>query len=359
MGRRGLSKRRKGLYIYTSFSAFSNTHALRQRPSLRKIPHPVKCTGCVRQAPCGFGRRKRQNPQGKRGIQKRLRTFVCRAFLRGEKTMLSSRRRRVASRGRLPKTGTGMLRRLYTMRRNAALLFAALCVAAGYRTLPQETAAGHILQEGFPAVILDAGHGGFDGGAVSSGQVLEKELNLSVAKKLELLLLSQGIEVIMTRSDDEALTLDGQTGKSADLRARAKIAQDNPDALLISIHMNQFGIAKYSGSQVFYSANNPDSKLLAEDIQQQIRQALQPENTRQIKQAGGEIYLLVQAQQPAVLVECGFLSNPEELEKLQEESYQQALAQAIASGLQNYYNRGEEQEMQAADHAAGQESANE
>ena len=149
--------------------------------------------------------------------------------------MLSSRRRRVASRGRLPKTGTGMLRRLYAMRRNAALLFAALCVAAGYRTLPQETAAGHILQEGFPAVILDAGHGGFDGGAVSSGQVLEKELNLSVAKKLELLLLSQGIEVIMTRSDDEALTLDGQTGKSADLRARAKIAQDNPDALLISI----------------------------------------------------------------------------------------------------------------------------
>ena len=167
MGRRGLSKRRKGLYIYTSFSAFSNTHALRQRPSLRKIPHPAKCTGCVRQAPCGFGRRKRQNPQGKRGIQKRLRTFVCRAFLRGEKTMLSSRRRRVASRGRLPKTGTGMLRRLYAMRRNAALLFAALCVAAGYRTLPQETAAGHILQEGFPAVILDAGHGGFDGGAVS------------------------------------------------------------------------------------------------------------------------------------------------------------------------------------------------
>ncbi len=252
-----------------------------------------------------------------------------------------------------------MLHRLYAMRRNAALLFAVLCLAAGYHTLPQDTAAGHIVLEGLPTVILDAGHGGFDGGAVSQDQVLEKDLNLSVAKKLELLLLSQGVQVIMTRSEDEALTLDGQTGKSADLRARAKIAQDNPDAILISIHMNQFGIPKYSGSQVFYSTNHSDSQLLAECIQQEIRQTLQPENTRQIKPAGGEIYLLAQAQQPAVLVECGFLSNPEETQKLQEESYQQSLAQAIASGLQNYYNGEEEKETQAAQDAAGRESADE
>ena len=96
--------------------------------------------------------------------------------------MLSSRRRRVASRGRLPKTGTGMLRRLYAMRRNAALLFAALCVAAGYRTLPQETAAGHILQEGFPTVILDAGHGGEDTG-MSSAAIEEKEVDLNICAK--------------------------------------------------------------------------------------------------------------------------------------------------------------------------------
>ena len=239
------------------------------------------------------------------------------------------------------------MHRLYAMRRNAFVLLTALCLVAGYHVSMPDTAAGHMVLEGLPAVLIDAGHGGFDGGAVSKDQVLEKSLNLSVAEKLDLVLLSQGVQVVMTRREDEALTLEGKTGKSADLRARAKLAQEYPDAILISIHMNKFEEAKYDGSQVFYSTNHPDSQVLAECIQTSIRESLQPENTRQIKPAGREIYLLTQAQQPAVLVECGFLSNLAETQRLLDEDYQQSLAQAIANGLQTYYNQVEEEKEQA------------
>ncbi|MBQ3077214.1 MAG: N-acetylmuramoyl-L-alanine amidase [Clostridia bacterium] len=230
---------------------------------------------------------------------------------------------------------------LFFLRRASMLLLTALCLVIGLRGMSGQgmVATLHPAVEGRPVVLLDAGHGGFDGGAASQDGVLEKDLNLAVAKKLELELLQRGYAVIMTRTKDEALRYKGKSGKSADLNARAALADQYADAVLISIHMNKFEVAKYSGAQVFYSANHPNSRLLAEAVQTSLREQLQPDNHREIKQGGGGIYLLLRAAQPAILVECGFLSNPQETAQLQQPAYQQQLVEAIANGLESYYNK--------------------
>ena len=233
----------------------------------------------------------------------------------------------------------GFLHRLTELRRYAVVAVTALCLAAGSYFEAPRTVPVHLAGNDLPVVLIDPGHGGFDGGAVSPDGVLEKDLNLHLSKKLELVLLERGFQVVMTRREDKALTLNGEKGKSADLRARVSVAQEYPESVLISIHMNKFEIPKYCGSQVFYSKTNNSSKLLAQCIQDAIREEAQPENERQIKEAGREIYLLEQVKQPCVLVECGFLSNPEETQLLCDPNYQQQLAEAIASGLQSYYNK--------------------
>ncbi|NLT58323.1 MAG: hypothetical protein GXX99_05100 [Clostridiales bacterium] len=226
----------------------------------------------------------------------------------------------------------------------ALALLTSACLSVGFfsdrgvQLLPVQG----LLSDAMPVVVVDAGHGGFDGGAVSGG-VLEKDLNLQIAKKLEIELLRAGYQVVMTRTEDTALKLDGKGGKTADLHARAKIVEQYPSAILVSVHINQFPVAKYSGSQVFYPRGAEDSKRLAQYIQQSIREDLQPDNKREIKAAGREIYLLSQADIPAVLVECGFISNPGERMLLQGEGYQESLAKCIVKGLTSYYNTVDDQ----------------
>lgn len=182
--------------------------------------------------------------------------------------------------------------------------------------------------------VIDAGHGGADGGASTPDGTFEKDLNLSVALNLGMMLESSGKNVIYTRDGDYMLG-GNSTGsrKMQDLSARLKYGNETPNAVFISIHMNKFAQSKYSGLQVFYSDNNELSQKLAGIIQSNSGKFLLPDNDREIKKAGSNIYLLKNMKNPAVLVECGFLSNPAECEKLKSESYRMELAAVIYSSV--------------------------
>ena len=185
-------------------------------------------------------------------------------------------------------------------------------------------------------VIIDAGHGGRDGGAVADDGTQEKVLNLSVAKKLADLLLLSDVRVVMTRSEDvELASPTSDHKKRDDLNARLAITETYENAILVSIHMNKFPIARYNGLQVYYSSNHEESLTLAEQIQHDAL-SLNRENDRAVKAAGDSIYLLSHTKIPAVLVECGFLSNPEELSLLKTEDYQQKLVMSLYTSIMTY-----------------------
>lgn len=193
-----------------------------------------------------------------------------------------------------------------------------------------------------PVVILDAGHGGPDGGAVAPDGTPEKEINLSIARKTRDLLSLSGFDVIMTREDDRSIHDPEVTGignqKRSDMYNRLEIITQHPDAVFLSIHLNRFSQSQYHGAQMFYSPNHLDSPVLAQLLQDGFVQNLQPDNQRQIKPAGEELFLLYHAQVPAVLVECGFLSNPQEWENLTDENYQKKIALVILEALLSYEN---------------------
>ncbi len=188
-----------------------------------------------------------------------------------------------------------------------------------------------------PVVIIDAGHGGEDGGTIGVNGAYEKDINLSIAKKLDTFLRASGIKTVMTRNED-ILLYDRNTNyvgrkKMLDLAARLKISEEYENAIFVSIHMNAFPEAKYKGLQVYYSPNAPLSEDLAQRIQAMTKEALMQENTRKTKASDGKIFLLDRMKNPSVLIECGFLSNPEECEKLCDEIYQNELAAVISCAI--------------------------
>lgn len=189
-------------------------------------------------------------------------------------------------------------------------------------------------------IIIDAGHGGEDGGAVAHDSTNEKVINLAVSQRLESMLTAAGYKTVMVRSEDKLIGDNSlstiRERKVSDIKKRLKIAEDNPNSLFISIHQNHFSVPKYSGAQVFYSPNAPESKTLAQGVQQSIVDFLQPDNTREIKKSGTNIYLLYHCKTPAIMVECGFLSNPAESEKLKSPDYQTKMAFSIMCGIINY-----------------------
>lgn len=204
-------------------------------------------------------------------------------------------------------------------------------------------------------VLLDAGHGGFDGGASVDG-IMEKHINLSLAKKLSDVLTQKGIRVIMTREEDKALSDGSDTSsKRQDMRRRRALMEEHPTAIFMSIHMNKFEQSSCKGAQVFYGKKNEKSELLAECIQAAIKRDVLPDNHRKAKKAGDNIYLLSGAHQPAVIVECGFLSNPEEFKLLQTEEYQQKMANAIATGLSDFLVGEKDPNQQNGSEKNGQE----
>ena len=193
-------------------------------------------------------------------------------------------------------------------------------------------------------VVIDPGHGGEDGGASSASGVVEKDVNLAVAFALRDLFEAAGIPVVMTRTEDillydRGVNFQGRK-KVLDLAARqltaekvaSAAAEDGGASLFISIHMNAFPAPQYSGMQVWYGVSDPLSREMADAIQT-ASLTLMPNNRRKTKAAGSNIYLLDRIKTPAVLVECGFLSNPDEAEKLAAEAYRYALAAVIFAGV--------------------------
>lgn len=189
-------------------------------------------------------------------------------------------------------------------------------------------------------VIVDAGHGGDDGGAIGIDGTVEKDINLDIALKLEKILKFYGFNVIMTRTQDVMTCDDGldslRKRKISDIHNRFELMRKNPDAIFISVHQNKFKDSSQHGTQVFYSGNDERSKELAEAIQTSVTLTLQRKNDRVVKKSGSGIYLLYHAKIPAVLVECGFISNSDEVKKLKDESYRMKLAILIADGLLKY-----------------------
>lgn len=191
-------------------------------------------------------------------------------------------------------------------------------------------------------VIIDAGHGGEDGGAEVDG-ILEKDINLSIADKLADTLRLCGVRVTEIRDEDISVYDDSAQSlrekKVSDLKHRVEIVNGSENNILVSIHQNKFDNSAYSGAQVFYSSNNDKSRVLAESIRNSVVSLLQNDNTRELKPANSDIYLLDNATVPAVIVECGFLSNDEERAKLLDSGYQSEMAYSIAMGVLEYIDQ--------------------
>ncbi|MBQ8358426.1 MAG: N-acetylmuramoyl-L-alanine amidase [Oscillospiraceae bacterium] len=188
-------------------------------------------------------------------------------------------------------------------------------------------------------VIIDAGHGGVDGGAVSCTGVDESQINLEIALKLEDLMHLLGIRTVMIRDTDRSVYTEGETiaaKKVSDIKERVRIVNTTPNALFISIHQNNFQDARYSGTQVFYN-NQSDSKQLATELQTAFRENLNPSNKRQIKKTSG-VYLMEHINCTGVLIECGFLSNYQEEAMLRDPDYQRKICSVISITVSRYLN---------------------
>ena len=190
-------------------------------------------------------------------------------------------------------------------------------------------------------IIIDAGHGGEDPGAIGINGKYEKDLNLQIALVIGEELKSRGYTVVYTRTQDKMLYLPEENIKGmrkiSDLKNRCKLTEEYENGILVSIHMNSYGASKYSGLQVYYMDGNEESALLATKIQQSVKNSLQPNNKRQIK-SGKDMYILEHSNLNAVLIECGFLTNVEECEKLSQKEYQKELSFAIIYGIIEYMN---------------------
>ena len=188
-------------------------------------------------------------------------------------------------------------------------------------------------------IVLDAGHGGPDGGAVGGDEIIEKEVTLKIAKKVQDYLQEQGALVIMTRSEDEDLADEDTKGysrrKVEDLRRRVEIVNNSGADFFVSIHLNAIPIPSSRGAQTFYSRSLIENERAAKFIQAELRNSL--ENTNRLAKIINHVYLLKHAKVPGVLVEAGFLSNVDERQLLKSEAYQKKIAAAVYRGVLRYF----------------------
>lgn len=220
------------------------------------------------------------------------------------------------------------------------ILFGIFGTATAYVRQPAVSAASPVMVEEDHVLILDAGHGGMDGGTSSADGVLESDLNLQITRKCYELCLFLGQSVVLTRTGEEALCdADATTiheKKVSDTQNRVKLINSYPHATLLSIHQNALpGHPGVHGAQVFYNTSKR-ADILAQYIQSALNEAINPGNEKKIKQIPASVYLMKHAGCPAALVECGFLSNREETARLQEATYQMKLAATIISGYLTY-----------------------
>ncbi len=217
-------------------------------------------------------------------------------------------------------------------------LFGGLLYTA-FSDVPAVTTTAESEHQRFPVVVIDAGHGGEDSGAVDNG-LLEKDINLSIALKLRDMLTANGYQTVMTRDTDVSIydssASTTREKKISDLKNRVSMINEDNNRILVSIHQNKFEQAQYYGTQIFYASQVKGSEKLAEELRKSVTGLLQPDNQRELKPADDNIYILKNAQNPAVIVECGFLSNPEEAKKLNDDPYQQQMAYSLYCGITAY-----------------------
>lgn len=193
-------------------------------------------------------------------------------------------------------------------------------------------------------VLLDPGHGGEDPGAVSDyNDLKEKEINLYIAQKAKELLEAEGFTVLMTREEDILQYSEGTKGikkkREQDLRKRKKMMDECGADIVVSIHLNKFGQSQYKGAQVFFPPRSAESKKLAECLQKAVRETLDPDNKREALVNNTQIIIFRDLKTPTALIECGFLSNREEEQKLATKEYQDKLALTIKEGIIKYYQQ--------------------
>ena len=189
-------------------------------------------------------------------------------------------------------------------------------------------------------IVLDAGHGGMDGGGVSVNGALEKDINLSILLKVRDMCESFGYKVVVTRDTDKSIHDDGVKGvgkqKKSDMENRLALFNKYENSINLSIHQNLFTQPQYNGAQMFYATSNPSNEKLARVMQSEFVTQLLPNNTRETKEVGKELYLCYFTKNPSLMIECGFLSNPEEAAKLETEEYQSQVAFTIFSGINKF-----------------------
>lgn len=212
------------------------------------------------------------------------------------------------------------------------VIYLLVIVVGLFSAVRSETVATFAMPVSKKVILIDPGHGGWDPGKVSGNTILEKDINLQIAQKLQTYLEQGGSYVIMTRIEDEALG----SQKSSDMTSRKHIANGSQADLFVSIHQNAYSSSSVSGAQVFYFENSEKSKLLAQCIQTEIKNFLGQKNKLDAK-SNSNYYVLKQTVLPAVIVECGFLTNPSDRHKLTQEEYQEKMAWSIYLGIIRYF----------------------
>lgn len=217
------------------------------------------------------------------------------------------------------------------------LIVAGLCAGIFGGSRAVTVIAERIPFERSVRMVIDPGHGGEDGGAVSCTGVPESTINLEIALRMEDLFHFLGYETVMIRTTDTAVHTQGNTiaaRKMSDLKQRVRLVNETENGLLISIHQNTFSDSRYDGAQVFY-AENEESRRIAEKVQEGLSGALKPGTNRRCKEAKG-VYLMEHITAPGILVECGFLSNPEEEALLRSAAYQKKIASIICCAVAEF-----------------------
>ena len=219
------------------------------------------------------------------------------------------------------------------MKKEPSLLVFTVILVACVAVLPFIQSEG--VQEDF-VIIIDAGHGGDDGGAVSIGGICEKDLNLAMSKSLSSNLEAMGYHVIMTRTDDT--DTDGEEGfnKRKDILNRLKYTEQYPNSLFISVHMNSSTSSTDKGFTVFYGEKNELSKKIAENIYYAVENFAYTSRLRDVKEAPDSVYLMNNCTVPAILVECGFISNKTDEALLIDEKYREDLSYILACGIDKF-----------------------
>ena len=221
----------------------------------------------------------------------------------------------------------------------ALILATVVCVTSVLLCQIQFASSNSIVNSTLPVIIIDAGHGGEDGGAVGIDGTYEKDINLQISLKVNDILTLFGYKTHLIRTTDTAIHTTGDTirqRKVSDIRNRTATMDLYENCIYLSIHQNKYEDSRIWGTQTFYSANCDESREIAGLIQTAVKSQLQPNNKRQIKKSGTDIYVLYNATKPAVMVECGFVSNQSELNQLKDCTYQNNMALSIATGIINY-----------------------